>query len=213
MARGTPVPLPIAGSQLDTKAEWFTFDLDMARQKLAEAGFPGGKGLPPITIEYRSPNTMVRQEFEYRRANLAEIGVELKANFQTFSSFLQRTDKGNFQVMSGGWQADYPDAENFYQLLYSKNKRPGPNYSNYNNPEYDALYEQIRFMPNGPERYALFAKMVAILRKDVPMIFTWTPIAVGMKQRWVKNFKRHMMIDAPFKYFDVDLAAQYKGFY
>ena len=209
----SPVPLPIAGSQLEIQTNWFTYDLEKAKQKLAEAGFPGGKGLPPIVIDYRSTSTTSRQEFEYRRANLAAIGVTLKANFQTFSSFLDRTDNGNFQVMSGGWQADYPDAENFYQLLYGKNKRPGPNYSNYGDPEYDALFERIRSMPNGAERNALFVRMVALIRRDVPMIFTYAPTAVGMNQRWIRNFKRHMMIDAPFKYIDVDPASQFQGLY
>jgi ABC-type transport system substrate-binding protein len=185
----------------------------MAKQKLVEAGYPGGKGLPPITLEYRASTTMSRQEYEHRRANLAKVGITLKANFQTFSAFLKRVDNGNFQVMGGGWQADYPDAENFYALLCSKNKRPGPNAANYDNPEYDALYDKARFMPNGPQRNALFAQMVALLKRDVPMIFTFTPIAVGLNQRWVKNFKRHMMMDTPFKYFDLDTKAQYEGFY
>jgi ABC-type transport system substrate-binding protein len=209
----SPVPLPIAGSQNDVATDWFDHDLEAAKRMLVEAGYPGGKGLPPITIEYRASNSMLRQEFEYRRANLAKIGIKLLPNFQTFSAFLDRVDRGNFQMMSGGWQADYPDAENFYQLLYSKNKRPGPNAGAYNSPEYDALFEQIRSMPNGPERYALFSKMVSLLKRDVPMIFTYSPIAVGMNQRWVKNFKRNMMIDTPFKYFDVDTAKQSKGFY
>lgn len=208
-----PVPLPIAGSQNDIDSQLIPYDLEKAKQLLAEAGFPGGKGLPPITIEYRNSNTMLRQEFEYRRANLAKIGVELRANFQTFSSFLDRVDRGNFQVMAGGWQADYPDAENFFQLMYSKNKRPGPNSSNYDNPEYDALFEQIRSMPNGPERYARFKQLIALINRDVPMLFTYSPIAVGMTQRWVRNFKRNMMLDTPFKYFDVDPAAQYDGLY
>lgn len=209
----TPVPLPIAGSQRDIQADWFTYDPKKAAQLLAEAGYPGGKGLPPITIEFRNSNTMLRQEFEYRRADLAKIGIKLLANFQTFSAFLDRIDRGNFQVSSGGWQADYPDAENFYQLLYGKNKRPGPNASNYVNKEYDALFERIRSMPNGPERYALLAQMVSIIKRDAPMLFTYAPVAVGMNQRWVKNFKRNMMIDTPFKYFDVDPAAEYKGLY
>ncbi|HMI94545.1 MAG TPA: ABC transporter substrate-binding protein, partial [Polyangiales bacterium] len=115
----SPVPLPIAGSQNDVVTDWFDYDLEAAKRKLVEAGYPGGKGLPPITIEYRSSNSMVRQEFEYRRANLAKIGIKMLPNFQTFSAFLDRVDRGNFQMMSGGWQADYPDAENFlYPLLH-----------------------------------------------------------------------------------------------
>jgi ABC-type transport system substrate-binding protein len=214
--RGVPlttlVPIPIPGSQRDLpSATWYEPDLEKAKQKLVEAGYPGGKGLPPLVLEYRSSNTMSRQEHEFRRAQLAKIGVTLDPNFQTFSNFLQRTEAGNFQLASAGWQADYPDAENFYQLLYSKNKRPGPNYSNYANPEYDKLFEQSRFMPNGPERFALFAKMAERIREDVPITFIWTPITVGLHQRWVKNLKRHMMVDAPFKYVDVDPAQAKQG--
>ncbi len=208
----TLLPDPIAGSELDVHTPWYSHDLAKAKQMLAEAGYPDGKGLPPITIEYRNSNTLARQEFEFHRAEVAQAGITLKANFQTFSAFLERVEvTGNFQMTDSGWQADYPDGENFYQLLYSANKVPGPNTSSYSNPEYDRLYEQARFMPNGPERYALFARMNDIIREDVPIIFTWEPIAVGLVQPWLKNLKRNMMLDLPAKYVDIDLAAERKG--
>lgn len=211
VALQTIVPIPIAGSQHDVKAQWYTHNLALAKQKLAEAGFPNGKGLPPITLEYRQSNTVTRQEYEFQRAQFAEVGITLKANFQTFSAYLQRIDSGNFQMAASGWQADYPDAENFYQLLYGPNGIPGPNASGYKNPEYDKLYEQSRFMSPGPERHAIFARMNEILREDVPIIFTSTGISVGLYQPWTKNLNRNMMIDLPLKYLDVDQAQKQKG--
>jgi ABC-type transport system substrate-binding protein len=214
--RGEPlysiVPPPIAGSVHEVASPWYEHNLELAKKKLAEAGFPGGQGLPPITVEYRHTSGLVRQDFEYHRAQLAEAGITLKGNFQTFTAFLEKVEvTGNFQMAEGGWQADYPDAENFYQLLYGPNKVPGPNATSYANPEYDKLYEQSRFMPNGPERFAIFARLNEIMRQDVPLILEWTPTAVGMNQRWVHNFKRNMMIDIAAKYFDVDAAKKREG--
>jgi ABC-type transport system substrate-binding protein len=207
----TIVPPDIAGSERDVKAEGYSNNIELAKQKLAEAGYPGGKGLPPITIEYRSSTSRSRQQYEWNRAEAAKAGITLQANFQTFSAYLQRIESGNFQVGISGWQADYPDAENFYALLYGPNKTPGPNMSNWSNAEYDKLYEQSRFMPNGPERFALFERMNQIVHDELPVLVTYTQIAAGLRQNWVKNFKRNVMLDVPFKYFDIDPALQAKG--
>jgi ABC-type transport system substrate-binding protein len=200
----TIVPAPIAGSQRDIKVEWYSPNLELAKQKLAEAGYPGGKGLPELTVEIRSSTTQSRQDFEFNRAELEKAGIKIKASFQTFSAWLQRIESGNFQIAISGWQADYPDAENFYQLLYGPNKVPGPNQSSWDDAEYNKLFEEARFMENGPERFELFKKMHARIYNDVPVIFVFSGTAVGLRQKWVKSFKRHMMIDVPFKYFDID---------
>lgn len=201
----TMVPHPIAGSENDIKFDYYTQNIEMAKKKLVEAGFPGGKGLPPITIEYRATSKSTRQDFEFIRNELAKVGITLKGNFQTFSSFLKRVESGNFQMSSAGWGADYPDGENFYQLLYGPNKIPGPNSSNFENAEYDKLYETSRFMPNGPERYKLFSRMSEIVKEEVPLILRWNVLAFGLYQKRVKNMKRNMMMDTPFKYLDLEL--------
>lgn len=213
--RGVPlksiVPATISGGENQVPAQWYPHDPELAKKKLAEAGYPGGKGLPPLIIDYGSSTTLSRQDFEFLRAELSEVGITLKASFQTFSAFLQKVERGNFQMIDQAWGADYPDAENFYALLYSKNGPPGPNAAAYQNPEYDRLYEQIRDMPNGPERYALFARMNEIIRTDVPVVLTWSPTLAGLYQRWVHNFKRNVMIDLPLKYLDVDMAKRAKS--
>ncbi len=200
----TVVPVEISGSSTDTGSKGYsTPNIELARQKLAEAGFPGGKGLPPLTIEYRSPTKESRQAFEYVRNDLAKIGVTVVGNFQTFSNFLEKSNSGNYQVADFGWNADYPDAENFYALLYSPNRAPLPNDGNFENARYDELYLKARDMPNGPERYKIFAELDAIIKDEVPLIPTFDQLAMGMLQKNVKNFKRNMMNEYPYKYFDI----------
>jgi len=199
----TIVPHPIAGSEREFDAEYYRYDPEKAKEKLAEAGYPGGEGLPPITFEYRNTSKDVRQEFEFIRNELAAVGITAKANFNTFAAYLKRIESGNFQLGSSGWAADYPDAENFYQLLYSRNTTPGPNMSEFSNPEYDRLYEQSRFMPNGPERVAKFERMSEIVRDEVPLILRFNALSFGLYQNRVGNLKRNIMIDAPFSYLDL----------
>jgi oligopeptide transport system substrate-binding protein len=199
----TVVPHPIKGSENDIDVTYYRHDLEKAKQKLVEAGYPGGEGLPPIHFEYRNTSKDVRQGFEFIRNELSAIGIVAVANFQTFSAYLKRIESGNFQVGGSGWAADYPDAENFYQLLYSENKTPGPNMSVFADAEYDRLYLESRFMENGPERFAKFKRMAEIIRDEVPIILRYNSLAFGLYHPHLKNVKRNMMIDAPYRFFDI----------
>jgi oligopeptide transport system substrate-binding protein len=198
------VPVEIAGAGTDTGSKGYTSqNIEAAKKKLAEAGFPDGKGLPPITIEYRSTTKDQRQQFEFIRNEMAKVGITVVGNFQTFSSFLEKSTAGNYQMADFGWNADYPDAENFYALLYSVNRAPLPNDGNFENAKYDELYLKAKDMPNGPERYKIFAELDAIIKDEVPLIPTFDALAMGMTQKNVKYFKRHMMDEFPYKYFDI----------
>lgn len=198
------VPVEIAGSAADSGSKGYTQqNIELAKKKLAEAGFPDGKGLPVLTIEYRASTKDQRQAFEYIRNELAKANITVQGNFQTFSAFLEKSNSGNFQIADFGWNADYPDAENFYALLYSPNRAPLPNDGNFENAKYDELYLKSRDLPNGPERYKIFAEMDAIIKEEVPLIPTFDQLAMGMIQKNVKYFKRNMMDEYPYKYFDL----------
>ena len=182
-----------------------------AKALLAEAGFPEGKGLQPLVIEMAGSSKSARDTGEYYRIALAKVGIKVEVNYQDFSSYLKKVDAANFQISLGSWGADYPDAENFYQLFYGPNKAPGPNHGSYVNPEFDSLYEQMRFMPNGPERFAIITKMAAIIKEDVPAALTYNSIRFGLYQPWVKNLKRNLLADLPVKYFKIDSALKNKA--
>ncbi|MEA2068121.1 MAG: peptide ABC transporter substrate-binding protein, partial [Verrucomicrobiota bacterium] len=89
------------------------------------------------------------------------------------------------------WVVDYPDAENFLQLFYSKNESPGPNHANYRNAGIDRLYESIRTMQDTPERTAIYEKMANIIVEDCPWVFMYQPMSFALKHDWVENYLPH----------------------
>jgi len=200
----TLVPTGFSGAQDRIGFEGYSTNLEMAKQKLVEAGYPEGKGLPPIAVEFRSPTSRIRQEYEYHRYQLDKVGIKLKGNFQTFTAWLRKTEAGNYQISAAGWSADYPDPENFYQLFYGPNKTPGPNNGLYVNEKYDALFDKMRFMKPSPERNGIIKEMAGILKDEVPVLVLQQPVVLGVYHKWVGNLKRNMMHNPPFRYLKVD---------
>jgi ABC-type transport system substrate-binding protein len=112
--------------------------------------------------------------------------------------------QGNLQVSYGGWGLDYPDGENVYQLVYGPNKAPGPNESNYDNPEMNKLYEQIAIMESGPKRAALIQKMDDILQEDSPWAMGYNQAWYFLTWPWVENFRGNEIILNKYKYVRID---------
>jgi ABC-type oligopeptide transport system substrate-binding subunit len=108
-----------------------------------------------------------------------------------------------------GWRADYPDPENFMFLLHgpqSRVKTQGENASNYTNPQFDALFTQMRNMPSSPERQQIIDKMVEIFRRDAPWIGGYHRKSFGLFHGWLGNVKPNEMADNKLKYLKVDPA-------
>jgi ABC-type transport system substrate-binding protein len=139
------------------------------------------------------------------------VGIDLNPRYLNFADLIQAVDNRKAPFFSFAWGSDYPDAENNLALFYSPNASPGSNHSNYSNPEYDKLYEQIRTMPAGPERTAIYEQMRDMLIKDAPFCGSLARTRVYLIHPWVKNFKPTEDFYTYFKYLDVDMTHPDRG--
>jgi ABC-type transport system substrate-binding protein len=186
--------------------------IEVAQKLLAEAGYPDGRdaktGEPLVLyLDARSRGPGDKAMFDWYRRQFAKLNIQLEIRDSDYNRFQDKVRKGAQQLFVWGWNADYPDPENFMFLLYgsqSRAKFQGENSANYANPEYDRLFEQMRDMQNGPERDAIIEKMVAIAREDAPWVWGWHPKEYGLIHEWMGNLKPNKMARNKMKYYRVD---------
>tara|TARA_R110000868_G_scaffold86182_10_gene241749 strand:+ start:2203 stop:3981 length:1779 start_codon:yes stop_codon:yes gene_type:complete len=182
-------------------------DIAKAKKLLAEAGYPEGKGLKELTYDCPS-STVSRQIGEYTKQQFAQIGVKLKVVQNTWPELQKKIDKRQVELWGIAWGADYPDAENFLQLLYGPNRAPGANGSGYDNPEFNRLYASAAVMQDTPERTALYEKMVRMAAEEMPWIYGVHRQNYVLKHSWLKNYVITDFEAGSEQYLDVDLAAK-----
>ena len=110
-----------------------------------------------------------------------------------------------------GWNADYPDPENFFFLLYGpegKVAHGGENSANYQNPEFDRLFRQMKNLPNGPERQTVINAMLKLVRDDAPWVYWFYPKSYVLKQGWLHNLKPNNVANNTVKYQRIDGASR-----
>jgi ABC-type transport system substrate-binding protein len=199
----TPIPPGLDGYDPNFKNPYLGPDVVKAKQLMVKAGFPDGKGLPPLKYLTLSDSTS-RQWNEYYQKQFAQIGIKLEVQSSSWPDFNAAVKNKKGQVYSFAWGADYPDAENFLQLFYSKNMSPGPNDSNYSNPEFDKLYEASLKLPPSKERTELYKKMALIVVEDVPWIPGVHRMIFNLINPWFKNYKYTEVDHGRSKYYRID---------
>lgn len=198
-----PIPPGLDSYDAAFKNQWGQFNIQKAKEVLAKAGFPEGKGLPELTYEGLS-DSKARQQAEFFAQNMAAIGIKVKINSNTWPQFQEKIKNGQAQIFGIAWGADYPDAQNFFQLFYSKNMSPGPNDSSFSNAEFDKLYEQSLNLPPGAERDALYVKMRDIVTEEAPWVFNTHRLRYTLIHGWLNNFKWNDIQQDYLKYMRVD---------
>jgi ABC-type transport system substrate-binding protein len=153
-----------------------------------------------------------RNGSEIFRNAMAEIGIKVNLEPNTWDQFDDKVKKKKAQVFGMAWAADYPDAQNFLQLFYGKNESPGPNGTNYKNPAYDALYERMAVMMPGPERDEVIVQMLAILNEDAPMNYNDHRVQYSYARSWLRNFKFNDINPWLFKYYRIDAEEKARRF-
>ncbi len=192
--------------------------LDEARRLLSEAGYANGideESGKPLVLHFdvvgSGPDS--KAMLEWFRKQLRKLDIQLQIRDTDYNRFQEKMRKGNAQLFMWGWNADYPDPENFLFLLYgpnSKAKYGGENAANYSNPEFDRLFEQMKNMDNSPERQRIIDEMVEIARRDAPWLWGLHPKQFVLSHAWYHNAKPNLMANNSLKYrrIDPELRAQ-----
>lgn len=185
--------------------------LEDAKKLLAEAGYPNGRHADtgqPLILHFDSAGGMgSNATVDWMRRQLKKLNIELEVRATDYNRFQDKMRQGAAQMFMWGWVADYPDAENFLFLLYGPNgkaRHGGENASNYHNPEFDQLFESMRYLDDGPEKDALVRQMVDITQRDMPWMFGFYPKSGGAYQSWVANAKPTQMVRNTLQYLRVD---------
>jgi oligopeptide transport system substrate-binding protein len=186
--------------------------IETARQLLAEAGYPNGvdaqTGQPlVINLDTTASGVGEKSRIDWLRKQFAKINVQLVARSTDYNRFQDKIRKGDTQMFYWGWNADYPDPENFLFLLNSaqaKVGKGGENAANYSNPEYDKLFGQMKNMENSPARQAIIDRMLEILRRDSPWLWGYHPKNYVLQHSWLSNVKANVMANNKLKYWRVD---------
>lgn len=178
----------------------FSHNVEKAKELLAKAGYPGGKGLPEFTYDVRSNTATNRQQAEFIKAELEKIGLKIKIELNTFPSFLEKMRLGKLQIWQDGWALDYPDAENVLQLLVSSNFPPGPNSTYYSNPEVDQLYEKVKYLEDNAQKKAALEQIEAIVNKDLPWVMQFYARVYILYNKRLKNFRYSDLVNNYMKY-------------
>lgn len=186
-----------------------------AKKLLAEAGYPDGRDAVtgrPLVLNYdyyNQPTPEVKSQLDWMVKQFAKIDVQLEIRATDNNQFQDKVRQGKHQIFWSGWLADYPDAENFLFLLYGPNAKStsdGENTANYANPEYDALFAQLKGVDDGPEKQVLIDRMTAIVQHDAPWSFGYFPYSSGAFQSWVHNAKPAVLVRDMARYVRIDAA-------
>lgn len=176
-----PAGLPSFDS---TSVKGYSYNPEKAKQLLKEAGYPNGNGLPAIKLltipQYADMGTYIARE-------LQEIGLNIQVEAVQKSFLLDATAKNEANFFRASWIADYPDAENYLSVFYSKNPSP-PNYTRYKNPAFDELYEKALQEKNDSIRFQLYRQADQIAISDAPVVPLWYDMIIHLVHTNIKDF-------------------------
>jgi ABC-type transport system substrate-binding protein len=217
IAAETPVAPGVVGYDDAFRTEAQVHDVPKARALLDMFGYvdrdgdgwreqPDGSRLV-IGHKFSAGSQENRQLAELWVKSMADVGLRVDAFAVQFADLLKDKKVGNYVTAQSAWIADYPDAQNFLQLLYGPNTGQS-NESAFKLAEYDRLYEKSLALPDGAERNRVYREMYRLVLAYAPWRLGVHRIFNHLQYPWVKGYKKHPILYTNFKYLDLDLAAQ-----
>lgn len=186
--------------------------LEDAKKLLAEAGYPRGRDAEtgePLVLYFDVPASGPdsKAQLDWLRKQFRKLNVQLVIRSTDYNRFQDKMRRGQAQIFQWGWNADYPDPENFLFLLYGPNGKVetgGENAANYENKAFDKLFESMRVMPNNDERLKIIQRMADIAREDGPWVWGFHPKMFTLYHAWNHNIKPNLMANNTLKYRRLD---------
>ena len=205
-----PIPPGVAGHDPAFRSS-LVYDPRAANGLLDRFGYKKGpdgyRRLPdggPLVIRYSStPSERDRQFDELMKRSLDSIGIRLEIHKERFPELIKLENQCRLMMRGAAWIADYPDGDNFMQLLYGPNAGQSNN-ACYRSPEYDKRYERSRLLPDGPERDQLYREMTRIMETDTVWLLTDSRYRNVLMQPRVKGYTKHPVMHAEWLYLDLE---------
>ncbi|HEY8069632.1 MAG TPA: ABC transporter substrate-binding protein [Burkholderiales bacterium] len=211
-----PIPPGVAGHDPSYRSS-IRYDPQAANALLDKFGYrkaaDGYRTLPdgkPLVIRYSSsPSERDRQFDELVKRSLDSIGIRLEIHKDRWPDLIKQSKQCRLMMQGAAWIADYPDGDNFMQLLYGPNTGQS-NSACYQSPEFDRLYEKSRVLPDGEERNKLYRDMARLMEAHTPWILADSRYRNTLQQPRVFGYKKHPVLHAEWRYIDVDAKAAAK---
>jgi ABC-type transport system substrate-binding protein len=215
----TPLPPAVAGHDPNFVSPTLEYNPAKAKALLDMFGFidrdgdgyrENPDGSPLVFDHAWYPTQRERQRNQLWKRSMDDIGIRVTFdNVEKLPELRKQARFGKVQSFSYGWIADYPDGENFLQLMW-KGSIGQANYAMFDLPEYNELYDKAKRLPDGPERDALYAKMVKLICVYVPWMVETYKTSTILMHPWLLNYRKHPFAHEPWRYVDIDLARQPK---
>ena len=225
----SPIPPGIFGYQ-DSKENYneavFNYEkkdiikknIEEAKKLLSKAGYSNGinqeTGKPLVLyFEATGAGADTYAFLNWLRKQFKKINIQLVTRVTDYNRFQEKMINGTGQIFQWGWNADYPDPENFLFLLYSKNgkvKFGGENAANYNSKEFDKLFVKMKNMKNSKNREIIIKKMLKIIQYDSPWIWGYHPKSFSLSHKWVENVESNLMANNTLKYKKINNSTRQK---
>lgn len=167
-----------------TKVKGYTYDPAKSRKLLTEAGYPNGNNLPVIKL---LTIAIYSDMADFIAKQLSDVGIHIQVETVQKALLLEMTSSSRALFFRASWIADYPDAENYLSVFYSRNPSP-PNYTRYKNEQFDALFEKALVEENDSIRYSLYQQADQLVINDAPVVPLWYDKAIHLVQTNVNGF-------------------------